>query len=145
MASTKLAFPDFCFHHFGLASKNPEFAATFFRSLGYETSDLVHDPLQKVDLIMCKHPSMPAVEIISPGGVEGPLDRMLAKHANGLIYHLCYITGDLERALSFMETDLGLRVMCLSEPKPAILFGGKAVSFYEVDGIGMVEIIDKAT
>jgi hypothetical protein len=32
--------------------------------------------------------------------------------------------------------------MCISEPKPAPLFGGRPVSFYNVAGIGLIEILE---
>ena len=37
-----------------------------------------------------------------------------------------------------------LRVLCLSPPKPAILFGGRMVSFYRVIGFGIIELLQAA-
>jgi hypothetical protein len=36
----------------------------------------------------------------------------------------------------------GLRVIPISEKKPAVLFGGRMVSFYNVAGIGLIEIVE---
>jgi hypothetical protein len=40
--------------------------------------------------------------------------------------------------------DARLRLQCVSPPKPAILFGGRHVSFYMIIGIGQIEIIEEA-
>ncbi len=37
------------------------------------------------------------------------------------------------------------KVYSISPPKKAILFGGKRVSFYLVEGIGLIEIIDEGS
>jgi methylmalonyl-CoA/ethylmalonyl-CoA epimerase len=55
---------------------------------------------------------------------------------------MCYSTGDLERALQAL-IEAGLRAHCVSPPKPAILFSGKMVSFYQIIGMGLIEIIDE--
>jgi len=36
----------------------------------------------------------------------------------------------------------GLHPKCISNPTPAPLFGGRPVSFYNVVGIGLVEILE---
>ena len=87
---------------------------------------------------------MPDVEIISPAEGEGPLDKLLARQPDGLVYHMCYASADLDRSLEALEEDDQLSVYSISPPKEAILFGGKRVSFYLVEGVGLIEIIDEA-
>ena len=132
------------FHHLGLAAKDPEAAAEFLLGLGYAAGDTVYDPLQNVHLRMCEHARMPAVEIISPGKGEGPLDKMLAAHKSGLVYHMCFSAENLAQSLEKLESDENVRLFAVSPPKPAILFGGKRVSFYLIEGTGLIEIIDEA-
>jgi methylmalonyl-CoA/ethylmalonyl-CoA epimerase len=132
----------FRFHHLGLAAQTPDPAKSFLLALGYHVGETIFDPLQNVRLTMCEHRSMPAVEIVSRGDGKGPLDYLLSRHSDGLIYHMCYSTGDLERALQAL-VEAGLRVHCVSPPKPAILFAGKRVSFYQIIGMGLIEIIDE--
>jgi hypothetical protein len=38
-----------------------------------------------------------------------------------------------------------LSIRSISPPTEAILFGGKRVSFYLVEGVGLIEIIDQAS
>jgi hypothetical protein len=134
---------DLEFHHLGLAVKSAEPAKTFLQAIAYNIGHAVRDSLQNVDLILCRHVYMPSIEIISRVGESGPLDRMLAKHSSGLIYHQCYMTRDLLGTLDVLETDLGLRVVCLSDAKPAVLFEGRMVSFYQIEGFGMIEVLER--
>ena len=132
---------DLAFHHFGLAVRRPEEAATFLAMLGYRLGEPHFDPNQNCHLILGTHDTQPAVEIIYPGRDEGPIDKWVERHATGIIYHLCYATKNLEATLAQWEAS-GLRVVCVSPPKPAVLFEGRMVSFYNVVGMGLVEILE---
>jgi methylmalonyl-CoA/ethylmalonyl-CoA epimerase len=132
------------FHHIGLAVPRIEDSLPFIRELGYQVGEVVHDPLQKVRLAMCKHASSPALEIIAPESPDarGPVTEMVKKNASGIVYHMCYSTGDLAATLAAAEA-MGLTVRCVSEPKPAVLFGGQKVSFYWIFGMGLIEIVEQ--
>lgn len=129
------------FHHFGLAVKRPDESRAYLTALGYRIGETVFDPGQNVQLAMCEHPTEPAVEIIWPGETKGPVLGMTERHPAGVIYHVCYTTDDLGAALAGLEK-AGLRVICVSPPKPAPLFGGRKVSFYNVVGMGLIEILE---
>jgi len=129
------------FHHLGLAVRRPREAMLFLTSFGYTLGETVFDPGQNVNLKMGTHATEPAVEIIWPGETPGPLEGMLQRHPAGLIYHVCYVTDNLPAALTGLEK-AGLNVVCVAPPKPAPLFGGRPVSFYNVIGIGLIEILE---
>jgi Glyoxalase/Bleomycin resistance protein/Dioxygenase superfamily len=128
------------FHHLGLATMDPKAASQFLTGLGYQIGPTIFDPLQNVHLAMCAHGEMPDVEIISPAEGSGPLDKLLATHGNGLIYHMCYTAADLDKSLDAIESEVGIRLV--SPPKRAVLFGGKQVSFYLIEDVGLIEIIE---
>ena len=128
------------FHHFGLASNRPEQSFKFLHGLGYEVATQVHDPLQNVNLSLCTHPVMPTVELVAAAKGGGPLDAILAT-ASGSIYHLCYETEDLEVSLRTLKSE-GFRVICISAPKPAVLFDGRQVSFYMIKDFGIIELLE---
>ena len=132
--------PELKFHHFGLAVRRPDEARIFLATLGYRQGDPVFDPAQNVHLQLCTHPAHPAVEIIWPGNAGGPIDKLAQRHASGIIYHVCYETENLDAALARFAKEK-LRVVCISPPTPAPLFGGRPVSFYNVVGIGLIEIL----
>ena len=130
------------FHHLGLAVRRPRDATQFLEGLGYRVGDAVFDPAQNVNLIMCSHPgAMPDVEIIYPAAGKSPVDALVAARPEGIVYHLCYATADLQAALAALD-DAGLRAICKSPPTPAALFGGRRVSFYDIVGMGLCEIVE---
>lgn len=129
------------FHHLGLAVRDPAMAKTFALGLGYTVSDAVLDPLQNVHLRMCEAPGMPSIEIISPTGTPGPLDPIL-KDVPAMLYHTCYESSDIAASLDAIRA-VGLRAIPVSQGRPAVLFGGAPVSFYNVMGVGLIEIIER--
>jgi len=52
------------FDHFGLATRDADKTLTFLAGLGYRTPESVHDQLQRVNVVLCEHAAMPAVEVI---------------------------------------------------------------------------------
>jgi methylmalonyl-CoA/ethylmalonyl-CoA epimerase len=133
--------PHLKFHHFGLAVRRPDEARKFVGRLGYISGEAVFDPAQNVHLQLSTHATQPSVEIIWPGDTTGPVDKLAQRHPSGIIYHLCYETEDLKAALAGLEA-AGLRAICISPPTPAPLFGDRPVSFYNVVGLGLVEILE---
>jgi len=131
------------FHHFGLAVSRPDLAVSFLRGLGYRIGETTHDPIQNVYLVLCESERAPAVEVIYSTGTPGPVDRLLSDHSE-LIYHLCFATFDLSDSLDRIRRG-GHRIVCVSTPKPAVLFGGACVSFYQVKGWGLIEVLEAAS
>ncbi len=128
------------FHHIGLALRQDGDAITFLKGLNYEIGEQVFDPEQNVHLRLCTSSNAPAVEIITPGEGDGPLTPILKKY-DQLFYHSCYETQDLEKSLESLE-EASLRVLPVSPPTPAILFGGRKVSFHTITGFGLIEILE---
>jgi hypothetical protein len=57
-----------------------------------------------------------------------------------MIYHLCYTCPDPAAAIAALEA-AGLETVVVSPPTPAILFGGREVSFHHISGFGLIEIL----
>jgi hypothetical protein len=129
------------FHHLGLAVRRPGDASRFLGALGYEIPEPVFDPEQNVNLIMCRHDGMPDVEIIYPATGKSPVDTLVNQRPDGIVYHVCYVTEDLSATLNAIE-ESGVRTLCVVSPVPAVLFGGCPVSFYNIAGMGLCEIIE---
>ncbi len=132
------------FHHLGLAVRRPRDATQFLGGLGYRLGEPVFDPEQNVNLIMCTHVgSMPDVEIIYPAAGKSPVDALVAGRPEGIVYHICYVSADLPATLAALDA-AGVRAVCKVPPVPAALFAGRRVSFYDIVGMGLVEIIEDA-
>lgn len=129
------------FHHMGLGLRSEKRAIFFLKDTGYEIGDKIYDPLQLVNLRMCRHDSQPDIELVLPGESDGPLTPLL-KHFDELIYHICYEIDDLDEVLDRLD-EIGLRALPVTAPKPAILFGGRMVSFYKVQGFGLIELLER--
>jgi Glyoxalase/Bleomycin resistance protein/Dioxygenase superfamily len=130
---------DLEFHHFGLAVASPDEAFLYLASLGYTAGNSAFDPLQRVNLAMRHHLSMPDVEVIWPGDGPSPIDK-LVKQTGSMIYHLCYTSSDADAALTAL-TEAGVEIVPVSPPTPAVLFGGQEVSFHHISGFGLIEIL----
>ena len=129
------------FHHLGLAVAKKMKALNFLSGLGYEIGDEVYDPIQKVNLVMCSSGGLPQIEIIMPAEKQGVLDNIL-KGRTELIYHICYTTDDLNSSFAAIRDDQN-RIVPVAKRAPAILFEGKYVSFYLIDGFGLIEILEE--
>ena len=129
------------FHHMGLALKKEGEALKFLRCLGYDEGTHLYDPEQKVNLRLCTANNMPSIELVTAGNEPSPLDNILKKYSE-LIYHTCYETKDLDASLKAIE-DADLRILPVSSRKPAILFGGRHVSFHTIIGFGLIEILEQ--
>ncbi|MGD9685446.1 MAG: VOC family protein [Desulfobacter sp.] len=130
------------FHHLGLAVSKPDFAEKFLQGIGYKIGERVYDPLQNVYLKMCDGSNHPPVELIFASETAGPLDGILKNHTE-MIYHICYTTNNISESLQNISND-NIRTICISAPKPAVLFSGLQVAFYYVNGFGTVELIERA-
>ncbi len=130
------------FDHFGLAVRNPETAIKVLVGLGYRCGEQVYDPQQKVRLVWCQHPHMPAVELVAPADEPGPVDNLLSD-AGEMLYHLCFRSSNLQDSVAAIKSD-GIRVYEIAAPKPAVLFDGRSVGFYHLKGFGLIEIVETA-
>jgi len=128
------------FHHYGLALKTFEDAIIFHENLGYSCGKPVFDKLQNVMLLLCTSSSFPSIELVKPINNDSPINNYLKK-SNEMIYHICY---ELDTSkVSIDEFFTKNRTICVSEPKPTPLFNNRLVSFYYLNNVGLIEILEK--
>ena len=132
---------DFKFHHYGLACSDLKKATEMLLQSGYTIGPVVHDPLQKVLLSICTHKFLPCIEIVSAELKDNPINKIVEKN-DICIYHICYVVSERTKALSKL-TNLGIRFVTISNPKEAILFNGKTVSFHFAKEFDLFEILEK--
>lgn len=129
------------FHHIGLAVSNPKPAEQVMKALGYRLSRDTFDPKQNVNLIFCEHAGLPNLEIVYAKSKPNPIGVYL-EQSDPCWYHICYSTSNLDKSLTALK-NRQLRLICVSPPKPAILFGGRKVSFYFAKGFGLIEFLEQ--
>ena len=127
------------FHHYGLAVKDFQKSLSFYKQLGYNCDAPVIDPLQNVELIFCTSRNHPSVELIRPLNDKSPAHGFL-KIYNEMIYHTCYEVNDTENINDIFPNH---RAILTSKPTPAILFDSRMVSFYYIEGVGLIELLEK--
>jgi hypothetical protein len=128
------------FHHFGLALKDFRSALLFYKNLGYMCTDPIIDTLQNVELILCTSKVFPTVELVKPINERSPITNYLRKN-NEIVYHVCYEVCDPEMDIKRLFSCN--RAICVSKAKPAILFDNRLVSFYYINNIGIVEVLQR--
>lgn len=122
-------------HHIGIACSDIEEALADFGRYHpiVKRSEVVYDELQKAELCMVYTDTGLDVEFIAGEQVA----RLVKKGIS--YYHLCYEVDDLDAALS---ESVGKGAMIISEPKQAVLFGGRRVAFVYLP-YGLVEFVEK--
>ena len=129
------------FHHIGLLTRDEGQAVQLLQALGYEVGEPVVDPVQNATLRMaCGPEGNPDIEIIVPSPENSGLWQLL-KRRDDYMYHLCYTTDDRTGIIESLAI-AGATVHEISPPKEASLFGGRAVSFYAVAGLGLIEFLE---
>mgnify|MGYP001185181696 CR=1 FL=1 len=128
------------FHHYGLALKSFHNAIYFYQNLGYKCGKEVVDLNQNVRAILCSSNNLPSVELVKSLNKDSPLENYLKK-SNEIIYHVCYEVESSIDLDSYLFSKM--KYICVSKPKPAILFNNRNVSFYYIKHIGLIEILEK--
>jgi catechol 2,3-dioxygenase-like lactoylglutathione lyase family enzyme len=129
------------FHHIGLAVRDFAAARDFYALQGYHCGEPVIDPIQDVELLFCTKTGSPGVELVRPLHERSPVANYL-KQQTECFYHVCFDVSELQAALK--QVYGARRYLCVSPRKPAVLFGGRHVSFYYAKGIGLAEFLEPA-
>lgn len=131
------------FHHIGLLTDQPEAARQRLKALGYAAGPIVDDPLQEARLQMCVgSPGVAAIELVTPLPSNRGLGNLL-KRRGDFMYHICFTAPTFDVALQSLSLGSDDRILTVSPPKPAILFGNARVAFYLASGLGLVEVLER--
>jgi methylmalonyl-CoA/ethylmalonyl-CoA epimerase len=127
------------FHHIGVACKNIKDSILSYEEIGYESSELILDPIQNVELCFLKKADSPLIELVGVVDENSPLNNILKK--NGTIpYHTCYEVTDIDAQI----IDLSKKgYMLLSKPVEAIAFSNRRICFLYNRHIGIVELLEE--
>jgi methylmalonyl-CoA/ethylmalonyl-CoA epimerase len=124
------------FHHIGVACRDVDAEAKTYESLGYrrEGEDFV-DPRQGIRGRFIAGPG-PRLELLVglPGSTV--LEPWLRKGVR--YYHQAFLTEDLRTGL---EQLLSAGAKLVTEPVPAVAFGGREIAFVMLRNVTLVELI----
>jgi methylmalonyl-CoA/ethylmalonyl-CoA epimerase len=125
----------------GVAVKEFETSLEFYTLIGYKktTNNPIRDNLQKVDLYLLEHDLHPRIELVKPYEKDSPVNSYLKKTDN-IIYHYCYEVKNFEQVVTNLKEKF--RIFNVSKPKPAILFDNRLVTFYYINNVGLIELLE---
>ena len=130
------------FHHLGLATNNLTTALKYLKFLGYKIKSIKINAAYNVRNAICESNHMPNIEVISKiKGKKSPIDNLIKDNKN-LIYHVCYISEKLDKTLETLKKKKVIFTR-ISEPQKSP-FENVHSSFFYINGIGLVEIMDKS-
>ena len=126
------------FHHIGIACYNIEDTAAFYISQNYSLTETVYDSIQNVYIAFLSKVNNPLIELISPHDETSPINKSLQK--NGVApYHICYETQDIDSSILNLKKQ---KFLVVSNPSPAVAFGGRRVCFLFNKSIGLIELVE---
>ena len=127
----------FHFHHTGVACRSLEQDAEWFSMLGYTAEGpRFADPLQGIiGQFMVLGASR--IELLEPLPDSHVLDNWLARGSP--IYHFGFEVANLQQSLDALSAQ-GAKLV--SDPKPAVAFGGRQVAFCMRRNRTLIELIE---
>ncbi len=128
------------FHHVGIAVQNINEAICAYEALGYSrTSEVIQDPIQKVQLCFLDKVESPTLELVAAVSSESPVTNILAK-SGPTPYHNCFEVDDVAESVASLK-EHGYRR--LSSIVPAIAFGNRKICFLYHKEVGLIELLEK--
>ena len=127
------------FHHIGVATMDIEQSAIAYSLFGYQSGEIIFDPIQRVNLCFLEKEGFPIIELVSPIEETSPVNNILNK--NGMIpYHTCYEVDDIMTEISNFKRKKFLVVV---NPVPAVAFENRKICFLYSKMTGLIELLEK--
>jgi methylmalonyl-CoA/ethylmalonyl-CoA epimerase len=127
------------FHHVGVVTNDLKASAEVYEKLGYRASPVVEDPIQGVQIVLCSREGEPLIELIAPATAESPAKPWLERIKAGP-YHTCYEVDRLDDAVEALRN---MGFFPVSDPSPAVAFGGRSVVFLWGAATGLLELLER--
>jgi len=126
--------------HIAVAVSDIHRSISHYRRLGFNCGEVVHDPLQQVNVVVCEKPGFDPIELVSGLETGSPISRILDKNGD-IPYHLCYRVPDIRAFLQSLE-DNHISYEITSDAKPSQLFELKDIAFVTVHEVGLIELVE---
>jgi len=127
------------FHHLGVACKDIRDSILVYENIGYNSSDIIFDPIQNVNLCFLKKDDSPLIELVSSINDDSPLINILKK--NGTTpYHTGYEVANIDEQISNLSNH---GYMLLYKPIEAIAFYNRRICFLYNKSFGIIELIEQ--
>lgn len=132
----------FTFHHLGVAVSDLDEACAFYKAaFGFKMiSGPFDDPIQKVTVCFLGSGTAGAtpLELICPLNDTAPVNSYLAKGIGA--YHICFEVDRIGEALDRLWQNGS---MIVSQPVPAVAFGGRKIAWCFTPTRQLVELVER--
>ncbi len=126
------------FHHIGIACVDLKKSIDTYKNLGYSNSDIIYDPLQKVNLCFLNKANSPLIELVGSDENNSVLNNILKKNGTSP-YHTCYEINNINNQInSLIDKDYVL----IMKPIKAIAFSNRKICFMYHRHIGVIELLE---
>lgn len=128
----------FIFHHIGVAVSSVEKATEMYHKLGYEVSESIIEPTQKVIVRYATKVNSPIIELLEPLNESSPITSVIKRSGSGP-YHVCYAVNDITEAVVEMKKQ---GFMPLSRPVPGNGLDGALTVFLYNKTVGLIQLAE---
>ena len=132
----------FRLRHVGMAVSALAPTTELLRSLlGYRVvSGPFEDPRQRVQVsfLAAGEDDVAQIELVAPMAEDSPVKSLLGR-GGASAYHLCFETTDIDAALDYARS---LGCMVVSEPVPAVAFGGRLIAWLYTPTRQLFELVE---
>lgn len=125
-------------HHIGVITGKLEDSMKFYECMGYSSSSIYVDPIQKARIVLMKREHDPIIELISPNSLDSPAAKWIERIQAGP-YHMCFEAEDLDAAITFFRSQ---RLSKIFGPVPAVAFHMRRVVFLWSKKSGLMELVE---
>lgn len=125
-------------HHLGFLCADLEESVLGFARLGMMEILRVRDQVRDVDLIFMSTSEGELVELVSPVTKDAPTSKLPKLFYNS-VYHICYISRELEKDIARLEND---GFIIVSPPSESVAFNNNRVVFLYGKHSGLIELVE---
>lgn len=124
--------------HVGYLTDNIQKTADQFKLLGYQTSNIVDDHIQKTRICFLINENSCKIELVEPFEDNKTMQKMLSKRGIAP-YHLCYVCEDIYQIYDeLVDQDW----MPLFKPVVASAFDNRLICYFYKSEIGFIEFVN---
>lgn len=131
-------FDNMRLHHIGVITGKLEASTLFYESLGYSSSGIYVDSIQKARIVLMQRGNDPIIELITPNSPDSPAAGWIQRIQAGP-YHICFEVVDLDAAITFLRGQLLSQIL---GPVPAVAFNMRRVVFLWSSKSGLMELLE---
>jgi len=134
-------FSNFTFHHIGYVTDNIANTSAFYLEIGYESTAVIEDEIQRVKICFLTKDGFPRIELVEPADENSSVNKIFKK--TGVApYHVCYEVDDINQAYDDLVDIKGF--IPLFRPVEAIALENRLICYLYRKEVGFIELVNKS-